>query len=222
MYLVNTRPDICYAVSALSQFMCKPRYIHLVAAKHILRSLCETIGYGLKYTSTADLKLQGYTNSDWAGSVTDRKSTFGCCFNLGSAMISWCSRKQTSLAISTAKAKYIAACVATREVVWLRNLLARLFGQSMEPTVIHYDNQSYVKLSINPVFHDRTKHVEIKYHYIKDMVQRKAIQLRYICTDEQTADILTKPLSRLKFVYFREKLEVVENKALAKRETQHM
>lgn len=152
-------PDICYVVNALSQFMCEPRKIHLVAAKHILRYLRGTIGYGLRYSSGVDLKLHGYSNSDWAGCVADRKSTFGCCFGLGFAMLSWCSKKQSLVALSTAKAEYIAACVATRETVWLQKLLVGLFGQSLEPTVIHCDNQNCVKLSVNPVFHDRTKHV---------------------------------------------------------------
>jgi hypothetical protein len=106
------------------------------------------------------------------------------------------------VALSTAEVEYIAACVATREAVWLQKLLAGLFGQSLESTIIHCDNQSCVKLSINPMFHDKTKHVKIKYHCIRDMVLRKTIQLRYICTDEQMADILIKPLSRTKFVYF--------------------
>jgi hypothetical protein len=97
-----------------------------------------------------------------------------CCFTLGSAMVSWCSRKQTSVALSTAEAEYIALCVAVREAVWLRKLLADLFGHEMDSTVIHCDNQSCVKLSENPVFHDKSKHIEIKYHYIRDMVQRKA------------------------------------------------
>lgn len=221
MYLVNTRPDICYAVSALSLFMSEPRQIHLVAIKHTLRYLRGTVGYGLKYSSSMDLILEGYTDSDWAGIVTDRKSTSGCCFNLGSAMISWCSRKQTSVALSIAEAKYIAACVATCEAVWLRKLLAGLFGQSLEPTIIHCDNQSCVKLSVNPVFHDRTKYVEIQYHYIRDMVQRNAVQLRYICIEEQTTDIFTKPLAKVKFVHFRDKLGIVENEAFAERESQH-
>lgn len=99
--------------------------------------------------------------------------------------------------------------------MWLRKLLVGLFGQSLEPTIVHCDNQSRVKLSVNLVFHDRTKHVEIKYHYVRDMVERNAIQLRYISTDEQMTDILTKPLSKIKFVYFRDKLGMVENEALA-------
>lgn len=99
--------------------MCEPRQIHLVAAKHILRYLHGIVGCGLKYTSSVDQKLQGYSDFDWAGSVVDRKSTSGCCFILGSAIISWCSRKQSLVALSTTKAEYIAACVATREAVWL-------------------------------------------------------------------------------------------------------
>jgi len=121
--------------------------------------------------------LQGYTNSDWAGSVVDRKNTSGCCFSLGSAMISWMSRKQTSIALSTAKTEYIAASIASREAIWIRKLLADIFDQDIETTVIHCDNQSCIKLSENPVFQDRSNHVEIKYHYIRDVVQRGVVKL---------------------------------------------
>jgi hypothetical protein len=122
------------------------------------------------------------------------------------------------VALSTAEAEYIAVCMAVREAVWLRKLLAGLFGQMLDPTVIHCDNQSCVKLSENPVSHDRSKHVEIKYHYIRDMVQRKAVLVQYLPTDEQIADVLTKPLAKSKFEYFRDKLGVVENAPLAERE----
>ena len=120
--------------------MCELRQIHLVAAKHILRYLHGTVGYGLRYSSNADLELHGYTDSDWAGCVTDSKSTSGCCFSLGSAMISCCSRKQSFVALSIAEAEYIAACVAAREAMWLQKLLSGLVGQSLEPTVIHCVN----------------------------------------------------------------------------------
>jgi hypothetical protein len=166
MYLVNTRPDIFYAVSALSQFMSQPRQTHWIVAKHVLRYLRGTVGHGLRYTSSIDMRLQGYTDSDWAGSAVDRKSTSGCCFTLGSAMVSWCSRKQTFVALSTAEAEYIALSVAVHEAVWLHKLLAYLFGHVLDSTIIHCDNQSCVKLSENPVFHDKSKHIEIKYHYI--------------------------------------------------------
>ena len=121
-----------------------------------------------------------------------------------------------SVALSTTEAEYIATCMAAREAVWLWKLLVGLFGQRLEPTVIHCDKQSCVKM--NPIQHDKTKHVEMKYHYVREMVQRRAVELWYVPTDEQIADVLTKPLGRGKFVYFRDKLEVVENVSLAKRE----
>jgi hypothetical protein len=104
MYLTNTRPDICFVVNTLSQFLVEPRCVHLVAAKHVMMYLKGTIDYGLSYDGDHNFTLSGYTNSYWAGSVVDRKSTFGCCFSLGSAMISWQSRKQSSIALSTAEA----------------------------------------------------------------------------------------------------------------------
>ena len=127
------------------------------------------------------MRLQRYVNADWEGSAVDRKSTSGC-FTLGSAMVSWCNKKPTSVALSTAEAEYIALCVAVREAVWLCKLLADLFGHEMDSTVIHCDNQSCVKLSENPVFHDKSKHIEIKYHYIRDMVQRKVVHVQYLST----------------------------------------
>jgi hypothetical protein len=180
MYLVNTRPDICFAVNTLSQFMVEPRQEHWVATKHVLRYLRGTMEYGLRYLGDGEVKLQGYTDSDWAGSATDRKSTSGCCFSLGSTMISWFSRKQTFVALSSAEAEYMAASTASCEAIWLRKLLAGLFDQELDPTVIYCDNQSCIKLSENPVFHDRSKHIEIRYHFIRDKIQKGAVKLQYI------------------------------------------
>jgi hypothetical protein len=119
MYLTNTRPDICFAVNTLSQFLVEPRRVHLVAAKHVMRYLKGTMDYGLSYDGDHDFTLIEYTDADWAGSVADRKSTSGCCFSLRSAMISWQSRKQSSIALSTVKAEYIDACSASCETIWL-------------------------------------------------------------------------------------------------------
>jgi hypothetical protein len=127
-------------------------------------------------------------------------------------------QKQTFVALSTTEAEYIALCVAVHEAVRLCKLLADLFGHEMDSTVIHCDNQSCVKLSENPVFHDKLKHIEIKYHYIRDMVQRKAVHVQYLSTHEQVADVFTKPLARTKFEYFHERLGLVENASLAERE----
>ena len=133
-------------------------------------------------------------------------------------MVSWSTRKQGSVALSTAEEEYIFASDASREAMWLRKVLSDLFDYGLDPIVIHFDNQSRVKLLENHVFHDRSKHIEIRYHYVWDMVQQRATSLRYISTDEQTADVLTKPLSRMNFEYFRDKPGVVENASLAERE----
>jgi hypothetical protein len=134
--------------------------------KHVLRYLRGTVGHGLRYTSNIDMIWQEYIDSDWAGSAVDKKSTFRCCFTLGSSMVSWCSRKRTSVALSTTKAEYIALSMTVREAVWLHKLLANLSEHVLDSTIIHYGNQSCVKISDNPVFHDKSNHIEIKYHYI--------------------------------------------------------
>ena len=157
--------------------MSDPRHKHWIASKHILRYLKGSITFGLWYTSNGGVSLHGFVDSDCTGSPVDRKSTSGYCFSLGSAMVSWSSRKQGSIAQSTAKAEYIATSDASREVVWLRKLLSGLFQEKLETTVIHCDNQSCLKLTENPVFHDKSKHIEMKYHFIRDMVQKGAIKL---------------------------------------------
>jgi hypothetical protein len=161
MYLTNTRPNICFAVNTLSQFLVEPRHVHLVAAKHVMRYLKGTIDCGLSYDGDHDFTLSEYTDADWAGSVSDRKNTSGCCFSLGSTMISWQSRKQSNIALITMEEEYIVACSTSCEAIWLRKLLIGLFDLEMEATTILCDNQSCIKMTENPVFHDRSKHTEI-------------------------------------------------------------
>jgi hypothetical protein len=202
MYLTNTKPDICFAVNTLSQLLVEPRRVHLVAAKHVMRYLKGTLDSGFNYNGDHDFRLSGYIDSDWVGSVFDRKSTSGCCFNLGPTMISWQSRKQSSIALSIAEVEYIVACSTSCEAIWLRKLLTGVFDLKMEATVILCDNQSCIKIIENLVFHDKSKHIEIRYHYIRDMVRRGAIKLQYVSTNEQVAYVLTKPLSHVKFEHF--------------------
>jgi hypothetical protein len=133
-------------------------------------------------------------------------------------MISWASRKLKSIALSTAEAEYIVACDACTEAIWLCKLICRLFDQVLDSTVIYCDNQRCVKLSENPVFHDRSKHIEIKYYFICDKVQKGEVILQYISTDEQTTDILTKPLSKIKLAYLRDQLGLMEITPLVERE----
>jgi hypothetical protein len=170
IYLTNTRLDICFVVNTLSQFLVKPRHVHLVATKHVMRYLKGTIDYGLNYDGDHDFTLSGYTDANWAGNVSDRKNTSRCCFSLGSAMISWQSRKQSSICLSTVEEEYIVSCSASCEAIWLRKLLTGLFDLEMRATLILCDNQSCIKMTENHLFHDRSKHIEIYYHYICDMV----------------------------------------------------
>eukprot|EP00253_Pinus_taeda_P001609 PITA_01609 len=141
MFLVKSRPDICFVVNTLSQYMVEPYHIHWIGAKNLLRYLRGTITHGQRYTAR-DVRLHGCSNADSVGSVVDHKSTFGCCFSLGSASISWMSRKQKSVALSTVEAEYIASSMASCEAVWLTKLFSELFGHVLDTTVILSDNQS--------------------------------------------------------------------------------
>ena len=164
------------------------------------------------------MRLAGYSDSDWADFASDRKSTSGCCFGLGSAVVSWFSRKQQSATLSSAEAEYMAASLASCEAIWLHKMLFGLFGQPLRPSKIYCDNQSCIKLTENPVFHDKSKHIGIKYHFIRDYVQKGAVKLENIPTDEQVVDILTKALPQGKHVYFRDMMGVVRKTFLGKRE----
>eukprot|EP00253_Pinus_taeda_P027440 PITA_27440 len=156
-------------------------------------------------------RQQPSTFSDWAGSSMDRKSTSRYCFNIGSGITPWCSRKQKSMALTSSKAEYMATSTASREAIWLRKLLVNLFRRNMEVTKIMCDNQSCIKLSENPVFHDRSKHIDIRCHFVRDYVQRGVVQLSYTPTGEQVADIFTKALGKSKFYYLRIKMGMVKN-----------
>ena len=153
------------------------------------------VRYGLKYTRVNDVRLNGFTDADWAGSSVDRKSTYEYCFSVGSRMISWCSKKQKSVAPSSAEAEYMAS-----NTTMLRKLCVSLFRKRMEATSVYCDNQSCIKLSENPIFHDRSKHIDIRCHFIRDCVQHGVVQLQYVPTGDQVADIITKALGRAKFI----------------------
>ena len=140
MYLVNTRPDICYVVNQLSQATVKPTMLFWKEGKHVLRYLRGTSGYGLWYRQSDEVKLHGFMNADWVGSPTDRKSTSGGIFSIESTTFSSYNRKQRSVALSSAKAEYMAASLAACEAIWMRKILVGLFGSQLDPTVIYCDN----------------------------------------------------------------------------------
>ena len=198
--------------------MVKPTKLFWKAIKHVLRYLRGTSGYGLWYRQSDEVKLHGFTDADWAGSPTNRKSTSGGVFIIGSTIFSWYSRKKRSVALNSAEAEYMAASLAACKAIWMRKILVGFFDSHLDPTVIYCDNQSCIKLSINPVFHDRSKHIDIWYHHIIDCVQQKIMLLSYIPTEDQDADILTKVLTKRKFEYHRDRIGVADNPYLVERE----
>ncbi len=200
-----TQPDIAQAVSVVSKFNANPNAAHLTAVKRIIRYLKGTLNLALKYERSDSGTLIGYSDADWAGDQDDRHSTTGNVFLLGGGAVSWLSKKQSTVALSTAEAEYVALSQAAQECVWLRRLLSDL-GMDVTPVVILEDNQGAIAIAKNPVDHSRTKHIDIRYHYIRECVQNGQIQLQYCPTDDMKADILTKPLVRQKFVYLRSQI----------------
>eukprot|EP00253_Pinus_taeda_P034874 PITA_34874 len=167
---------------------------------------------------TEGVKLQGFTDAYWERSPSDRKSTSGGIFNLGSAAVSWYSKKQRSVALSSVEAEYMAASQAACRAIWMWKILVGLFGQRTDPTVIYCGNQSCIKLSQNPVFHDRSKHIDILYHHLRDCVVKRIMLLLYVSTEEQDVDILTKALSKCKFEFHRDRIVVTNKPFLVERE----
>ena len=207
LYLsTRTRPDIAFAVSNVARFCSKPTKEHWTAIKRIMRYLRGTTDLGLLYTKSDSMECIGYSDADWGGDCNDHKSTSGFLFQVGGTAVSWKSKKQSCVALSTAEAEYMALTAAAQEAVWLRQLQSDLIKTSNSPTTIFEDNQSAICMAKNYVFHGRTKHIGIKYHYIREKVNDKSIELKYCPTEEMTADVLTKGLNRDKFEKLRDKM----------------
>ena len=185
IYLTHTRPDITQAVSMLSRFMHSPSVLHYAVVKRVLWYLKGSLKLGLKYDKDSKFTLTGFTDSDWAGSTDDRRSTSAYIFCLGKGTISWCSRKQNTVALSSTEAEYTSATKASCEEVWLRKLLNDLGLKQEGPTTIYCDNMSVISLTKNPFFHARSKRIELRHHFIRDLVQKEEIQLEFISTNEQ-------------------------------------
>jgi hypothetical protein len=212
-YLVHTHPDITFAVGFVSRFMEEPTTEHWAAVKHLIRYVAGTLHFGCRYERDAgELNLIGFSDADHAGDIDDRKSTTGMVFLLRGSAISWQSQKQKATATSSCEAEYMAASAAACQGIWLRRMLAELLGRDGDTITLLIDNKSAIQLSKNPVFHDRSKHIDIKYHHIRECVQDGRINVDYVRTSEQLADILTKALPRPRFQELRKKLGIVEIK----------
>ncbi|PKU81649.1 Retrovirus-related Pol polyprotein from transposon TNT 1-94 [Dendrobium catenatum] len=206
-YLSITRPDIAFAVNSICQHMHSPTIKDFLALKRLLRYIKGTTTIGLQI-DRHDLQLRSFVDADWAADSADRKSITGHCTFLGSTLISWCSKKQTTVAKSSTEAEYRALSSAVSEILWLRRLVEELHLPQTSPTVIHCDNTSAIALAHNPVFHARTKHIEIDHHFIRDHIDSGHISVTHLSSIDQIADIFTKPLSATRFLALRNKLNI--------------
>ena len=205
-----TRPDISWIVSKLSQYMHKPTQQHHNAVKHVLQYLKGSTDDALIFHKSDDpLKLSGYCDADWASSA-DRRSTSGYCFRLNeiSSPISWRSHRQSVVAISSCEAEYVSLALAIQEALFLRQLFIDMWKPLMndDPVVVHCDNQGSVALAKNPVFHKRSKHIDVKYHFIRDVVNKNLVQLKYVHSGDNVADVFTKGLGKNLFGRFKQQL----------------
>lgn len=199
MYLcVNTRPDISFITSYLSQFNTEHTDIHWKMAKRVLRYLKGTLEVGLTYKPIRK-SIEGFSDSDFANNTADRHSYSGYVFTHAGGPISWISRKQKCIALSSCEAEYVALSEATRESIFLQNFYSEILAKKkIQQMIINGDNQSALKLTENHVFHDRLKHIDIKYHFVREQVEKDRIQLKYLSTEEMLADIFTKGLGKVK------------------------
>ena len=191
--MVATRTDI--AVSVVSQFMSKPSPMHWAVVKRILRYLKGTLDVKLCLGGMA-LTLKGYCDADWSGDVNSRRSTTGYVFFLGQGAISWSSKRQPTIALSTIETKYMAVSQSAKEAIWLRQLIADVGCVQERATMIMYNNQGCIALAKNPKHHSHTKHIDVQHHFICEKVEEEVIELRYCPTQEMVADVLTKALAR--------------------------
>ncbi|KAL8096063.1 hypothetical protein AgCh_037136 [Apium graveolens] len=193
MYLTATRPDILNAVSVLSRFMHCASELHLKAAKRVIRYIKGTSHYGIKFQRSKNFKLVGYSDSDWGGCTDDMRSTSGYCFTFGSGMFSWKSKKQETVAQSTAEAEFVAATATVNQALWLRKILLDLNLQQKASTEIFVDNQAAIAISHDPVFHGTTKHFNIKLFFVREVQKEEIVTLIYCKSEDQLADLFTKP-----------------------------
>ena len=213
MYAMQgTRPDIAYAVTALSQFSHNPGHVHWTGVKRLLRYLKGTIDYKLTYTgspsSSVSIRsfpaLSGYCDADWGSDLNDRRSITGYVFTLAGGAISWQSKKQPTVALSSVEAEYMASTQATKEALWWRTFLNELgFNSSESPIQLFSDSQGSIALAKNPEYHSRTKHIDIKHHFVREHVANRNVRFDFVGTESMVADVLTKPLPRdshIKFV----------------------
>jgi hypothetical protein len=176
LYLTPSRPDIAFSVGVCARFQANPKESHLTVVKRIIRYVNDTLLYGIWYSRETNLVVAGYSDADWAGNADDRKSTSGGCFYVGNNLVACMSKKQASISHSTAEAEYIAASSCCTQLLWMKTLLGD-YRFSQDTMIINYDNTNAINISKNPVQHSRTKHIDIRHHFLRDLVESEVVSL---------------------------------------------
>jgi histone deacetylase 1/2 len=206
-YVTLTCPDISFSVK-VCQFLHAPTSLHWAAVKRILRYLKHTMSLGLKLVKSESTLVSAFSDADWAGCTDDRRSTGGFAVFFGGNLISWSARKQATVSRSSTEAEYKSLADATAEVIWVQVLLTELGIRHPKAASLWCDNLGATYLSANPVFHARTKHIEVDYHFVRERVANKQLNIRFIPTGDQVADGFTKPLSVRQLEAFRNNLNL--------------
>jgi hypothetical protein len=199
-----------FSVCMCARFQADPKEVHLRTMKRIMRYLVYTPKFWLWYPRGSTFDLIGYSDADWAGCKIDRKSTSGTCQLLGRSLVSWASKKQNSVALSTAEAEYIATGLCCAQLLWMRQTL-RDYGYKLSKVPLLCDNESATRIADNPVDHSRTKNIDIRHHFLRDHQQRGDIEIAYRNTKDQLADIFTKPLDEKTFCKLRNELNILDS-----------
>nr|GEV51823.1 ribonuclease H-like domain, reverse transcriptase, RNA-dependent DNA polymerase [Tanacetum cinerariifolium] len=207
-YLLHTRPDLSYSVGLLSRFMQDPKDYHLKAVKQVIQYIKGTKEHGIIYKKEGGCKITGYSDSSYGINTDQGKGTTGIVFYFGESPITWCTQKQPTVALSSCESEFMAATGATCQALWLKRLRSELTGWKEERITLKVDNVSAIALVRNPVFHGRSKHIDIRYHFIRECVENGHVNVEHVSGKLQRADILTKALSRLKCVTMHQMLGV--------------
>jgi len=206
MYMTATRPDLGFMVSLISKFMERPTELHQQVVKRVLRYIKGTTELGIFYKRGEEEKLVAYLDSDYAGDSEDRKSTSGYAFLLSSGVVAWSLRKQPVVTLSTNEAEFIAVASCACQSIWMRRILEKLGLEQSKCTDIFCDNSSTIKLSKNHVMHGRSKHIDVRFHFLRDLTMDGIVKLEYCGSKDQLTDIMTKPLTLKVFIRLRELL----------------
>lgn len=208
MYMTATRPDLTYSVCLISRFMSSPKEAHMMAAKRILRYVKGTTNLGIFYERGCNDELSAYTDSDYVSNIDDCKSTSGYVFMLSGGAVAWASKKQPVVTLSSTEAEYVAAALCASHCVWMQQVLTQIGGTMSKSVKVFCDNTSTIKLTRNPVFHGRSKHINVRFHFLRELTNDGTLIMEHCGSGDQLADIMTKPLKLEQFEKLRRLLGV--------------